>query len=441
MDDALKTLIDFVKIESVKGEPAENAPFGIKIRQALDFILDKAKSFGLTTRDFDGYAGEIEYGAGDEVIGILAHADVVPLGEGWTRAQGEIYENRVYGRGVVDDKGPIVAVLYALKQIKDEGIKLNKTLRLIVGCDEESGCKCMKHYIKLGRMPKTGFSPDADFPLIICEKTILLLKATLPMDAFWENNVLELTGGLRPNMVPAKAQIKLKKSALPKYWQEIVQKYNAQAEENDETVAVNFFGVSAHGSTPHEGDNAVWKVFGFLQDIGAWGVTKSVKHYLLNENACKNMGVYIDDGERSGVQTLNVGTAEYNKENNTLELTLDFRCPIPQKIQNIINRLSDLFPGAKIEVMNHMPYLYADPESFLVKTLLASYEKVTGKTNSKGIITGGGTYARYLPVGVAFGPAFEGENTRIHNTDESISIDNFYKLIEIYKDAMINLAK
>ncbi|HHW90386.1 MAG TPA: M20 family metallopeptidase [Clostridiales bacterium] len=441
MNEVIKTLTDFVKIESVKSDPQENAPFGLKIREALDFILNAAQSFGLKTNDLGGYAGEIEYGSGEEVIGILAHADVVPLGEGWTRAQGEVFENRIYGRGTVDDKGPIVAVLYALKQIKDEGIKLNKTLRLIIGCDEESGCECMKYYQKLGRMPETGFSPDADFPLIICEKTIFHVKAFLPLDNFWQNNILELKGGLRPNMVPAQAQIKIKKSALPPYYSELVQKYQAKTSEDDETITLKFSGVSAHGSTPREGKNAIWKVFGFLVDAGAWGVTKSIKHYLLNENACKNMGIYIDDGQRSGDQTLNVGTANYNKDYNTLELTLDFRCPIPQKPQNILNRLNDLFKGARFEVSHHQPYLYADPESFLVKTLLASYEKVMGTMGAKGIITGGGTYARYLRSGVAFGPTFEGENPRIHNADESISIDSLKKLIEIYKEAMINLAK
>ncbi len=441
MNDVIKTLTDFIKIESVKSAPKKNAPFGPKIREALDFILDAARSFGLKTNDLDGYVGEIEYGSGKEIIGVLAHADVVPLGEGWTRAQGEIFENRIYGRGATDDKGPIVAVLYALKQIKDQGIKLSKTLRLIVGCDEESGCECMKYYQKLGRMPKIGFSPDADFPLIICEKTILYLKAFLPLDNFWQDNILELKGGLRPNMVPARAQIKLKKSTLPHYYPELVQKHQAEATEDGEIIALKFSGVSAHGSAPHKGENAIWKVFGFLVDIGAWGVTKSIKHYLLNENACKNMGVYIDDGQRSGDQTLNVGTAYYNKDYNALELTLDFRCPIPQKPQNIINRLNDLFRGARFEVIQHLPYLYADPESFLVKTLIASYEKVTGTAGAKGIITGGGTYARYLPNGVAFGPTFEGENPRIHNADESISIESLQKMIEIYKEAMINLAK
>ncbi|HEY8390823.1 MAG TPA: Sapep family Mn(2+)-dependent dipeptidase [Clostridia bacterium] len=441
MEDIVKSLVDFVKIQSVEGTPEPNAPFGQKVREGLDYILNLAKSFGLTVRDIDGYAGEIEYGDAKDVVGVLTHADVVPLGDGWTYEQGEIVNGRIYGRGTVDDKGPTIAILYALKQIKEEGIKLNKTLRLIVGCNEESGCKCMEHYIELGRMPEIGFSPDSDFPLISCEKTILQLKAFIPLDEFWEQNVLELKAGLRPNMVPAKAQIKLKKSALPKYYSELIQKHQADATEDKDIITLNFSGVSAHGSTPEAGDSALWKVFEFLSDIDAWGVTRSIKHYLLNAEACKNMGVYIDDGDRSGKQTLNVGTANYNKDYNTLELTLDFRCPIPQDINTIINRLKDLFSGAKVEIYHHMPYLYADSEGNLVKTLLASYEKFTGVTNAKGIITGGGTYARYLKNGVAFGPTFPGEDPRIHNADENISIESLKKLVDIYKDAMINLAK
>jgi succinyl-diaminopimelate desuccinylase len=441
MEDIVKSLKEYVKIESVKGEPKENAPFGEKVREGLDYILNLAKSFGLTVRDIDGYAGEIEYGDSDDIVGILTHNDVVPLGDGWTHEQGEENNGILYGRGVVDDKGPTLAVLYALKQIKDENIKLNKTLRLIVGCDEESGSECMKHYIELGRMPQTGFSPDSDFPLISCEKTILQLKAFIPVDDFWAKNILELKAGLRPNMVPARAVLKVKKSALPEYYQELIQRYNINASEEQDSVTMQFSGVSAHGSTPEEGENAVWKVFDFLADIGAWGITKSIKHYLLNSDACKNMGVYIDDENRSGKQTLNVGTAFYNKDYNTLELSLDFRCPIPQNTDNIINRLKDLFAGSKIEITHQMPYLYADSESKLVKTLLASYEKFTGKTDSKGIITGGGTYARFLKNGVAFGPTFPGEDPRIHNADECISIESLKKLVDIYKDAMINLAK
>lgn len=441
MDDIIKTLKEYVKIESVKGEPKENAPFGEKIKEGLDYVLNLAKSFGLTVRDIDGYAGEIEYGNGKEVVGILTHNDVVPLGDGWTHEQGEESNGKLYGRGTVDDKGPTIAILYALKQIKDENIKLNKTLRLIIGCDEESGSECMKHYIELGRMPETGFSPDSDFPLISCEKTILQLKAFIPVDNFWEQNVLEFKAGLRPNMVPARASIKLKKTALPEYYKELIQKYNVETSEDQDTVNMQFSGVSAHGSTPEEGENAVWKVFDFLANIGAWSITKSIKHYLLNADACKNMGVYVDDEDRSGKQTLNVGTANYNKDYNTLELTLDFRCPISQDTNNIINRLKDLFKGAKIEITHHMPYLYADSESELVKTLLASYEKFSGETNAKGIITGGGTYARFLKNGVAFGPTFPGEDAKIHNADECISIDSLKKLVDIYKDAMINLAK
>lgn len=441
MKDIVKTLTEYVKIESVKDESKDNAPFGEKVKEGLDYVLNLAKSFGLTVRDIDGYAGEIEYGNGKEIVGVLTHNDVVPLGDGWTHEQGEESDGKLYGRGTVDDKGPTLAILYALKQIKDENIKLKKTLRLIVGCDEESGSECMKHYIHLGRMPKIGFSPDSDFPLISCEKTILQLKAFIPLDKFWEQNVHELKAGLRPNMVPARAIIKLKRSALPEYYSELIQKHLASATEDKDTISLSFSGVSAHGSTPEEGENAVWKVFDFLVDIGAWGTTKSIRHYLLNADACKNMGIYVDDGDISGKQTLNVGTANYNKDYNTLELTLDFRCPISQNTDNIIMRLKDLFKGAKIEITHHMPYLYADSESKLVKTLLASYEKFTGKTDSKGIITGGGTYARFLKNGVAFGPTFPGEEAKIHNADECISIESLKKLVDIYKDAMINLAK
>lgn len=441
MKDIVKVLSEYVKIESIKDTPAQNAPFGEKIRQALNYILSLGEEFGLTVRDIDGYAGEIEYESGKEVIGVLAHTDVVPLGGGWVHGQGEIDNGNLYGRGAVDDKGPAVAVLYALKEIKDEGIKLNKTLRLIIGCDEESGCECMDYYIKKGRMPKTGFSPDAEFPLISCEKTILQLKVIIPMDNYWAENISVLKGGLRPNMVPAQATLKIKTSALGEDYETALDKLEAKADKTEgQYTAISFKGKSAHGSTPQEGVNAVWKIFEFLKGINGKGIIKTLNHYLMNDDACKKMGLYMED-EKSGNQTLNIGTAEYNGKDNKLELSLDFRCPIPQKTDTVINRLKDLLPvGTEIQITHQMPYLYADPNSFLVKTLLKSYEKITGE-KGQGIITGGGTYARLLPQGVAFGPSFPGEEPNIHNAEEVISIDNLKLLVKIYKDAMINLAK
>ena len=173
-DDFLKDLNTLVSYESVRDEStkAENAPFGKNCRDVLDAMLDMAKRDGFETKDIDGYAGVVEYGQGEETFGVLGHLDIVPLGEGWTKDPLKVtLENGyIFGRGVMDDKGPALAGYYALKMIRDLNIPLKKRVMLITGCDEESGMECMNYYVDHAEVPQMGFVPDANFPVIYGEK-------------------------------------------------------------------------------------------------------------------------------------------------------------------------------------------------------------------------------------------------------------------------------
>lgn len=154
---------------------------------------------GFETRNYDNYVGEVLFGEG-EPFAILAHLDVVPAGSGWTHAPfgGEIENGKLYGRGAMDDKGPAVVCLYALKALKDEGFQPRKTIKLIVGCNEECGWGCIDHYKQCAEMPKVGFTPDADFPVIYAEKGILHVKFYFP----WKTQPFTaLYGGKGVNMV------------------------------------------------------------------------------------------------------------------------------------------------------------------------------------------------------------------------------------------------
>lgn len=78
---------------------------------------------GFQTRDVDGHCGWCEYGEGEEMVAVLCHLDVVPAGDGWHYPPYDCTwaEGRIYGRGVIDDKGPAAAALYALKAVRDSG--------------------------------------------------------------------------------------------------------------------------------------------------------------------------------------------------------------------------------------------------------------------------------------------------------------------------------
>ena len=176
-DEMVTSLQEFIGYRSLldNTQLKEPFPFGKAIDDALKYILKKGEDFQLKTKYMDGYAGYIEVGKGSDMVGILGHVDIVPEGEGWSvhPFSGEIIDDKLYGRGSIDDKGPVLAVLYGLRAIKESGLPVKKRGRLIIGTDEETGGRGIKHYLANEEIPIYGFSPDAKFPIIYAEKGIL----------------------------------------------------------------------------------------------------------------------------------------------------------------------------------------------------------------------------------------------------------------------------
>lgn len=199
-----------IQIESVLDErnASETIPFGKGPFDALKWMLNKGNEYGFSTKNIDNVAGHIEMGQGEELLGILCHVDVVPAGSGWTYPpfKGEVVDGKLYGRGAIDDKGPTIASLLALKMVKDAGIKLNKRVRMIIGTDEESGFRCVDRYFEKEEMPTIGFAPDADFPLINAEKGIATLEFTLINHMQADEQLISFHAGKRTNMVPDVAE-------------------------------------------------------------------------------------------------------------------------------------------------------------------------------------------------------------------------------------------
>lgn len=181
-DEILADTQAFVAIPSVKDMTTANdaAPFGTNVQKALDWMIAKVQTDGYTYKNVDNHAMHIEFGQGEELIGILGHLDVVPEGEGWTYKPfgGEIANGKMYGRGTSDDKGPIIATYYAIKALIDAGVTFNKRVRIIIGCDEETTWKCMDRYFQTEEQPTFGFSPDANFPIVNAEKGITMIEVT-----------------------------------------------------------------------------------------------------------------------------------------------------------------------------------------------------------------------------------------------------------------------
>lgn len=205
-DKMVEALSGLLSIPSCKGTALPDAPFGAETRQALDEMLRLGGQMGFTTRAIDNMAGYVEFGTGEKMVAALGHLDVVPPGDGWT---GDpfvpvVTRDRIVARGAIDDKGPVIACLFAMKALRDAGYEPPARIRLIVGLDEESGSSCMARYTRTEELPAAGFTPDASFPAIYAEKGILHLAFRMedPTSLHRPTGpvVLRILGGDRANV-------------------------------------------------------------------------------------------------------------------------------------------------------------------------------------------------------------------------------------------------
>ena len=178
IDELKPQLIDHIvalsKIDSTKTEPLPNAPFGQGIKDVLDEALSISKNMGFDVKNIDNYLGYAQYGEekDSDYICAIGHLDVVPCGEGWKTPpfSATIKDNRILGRGVLDNKAPTVSCLYALRALKELGVVPKLPIRMIFGCDEESGFSDIDYYLKTNKHPVMGFTPDCKFPVIYGER-------------------------------------------------------------------------------------------------------------------------------------------------------------------------------------------------------------------------------------------------------------------------------
>ena len=437
-DEMIETLKGWLSIPSVSiDDNVPGAPFGPECRRALDRALEDAKKLGFEVRDVDGYAGDISMGSGEKTMGMLCHLDVVPAGDGWTKDPfgGEIADGRIYGRGAMDDKGPAVAAMYAMKAVRDSGIKLNNGVRLILGCDEETGMNDMRYYASKYQMPDYGFSPDAEYPVINIEKGglgALLTKEMLP--DVGEVPLYELYAGIRSNVVPGVAWAIV--GAAP----EIANGLNVTVEDlGDGKVKLIAEGVSAHASTPELGKNAAGVLFGELAKIGAGGeVIRFLAEKIGLEGHGESLGIAIED-ELSGKLTCNLGLLRY--DGRIFSAHLDIRYPIAANEEKILGQLAMTLSPAQIgvtRVSGRTPH-HVPKEHRVVQQLIEAYSEVTGEKGYAFAI-GGGTYSRMMPNTVAFGINFPGDVDTCHMPDEYVDIEKFVKATKIMAHAIARLA-
>ncbi len=432
-DELVQTLRNTIRFNTEKASPAPNAPFGSQVKACLDFVLNTAKQFGLDTYDCDGYAGHVDFkGTGNEVLGILGHLDVVPSkAEEWRYPpyEGVIAEGKLFGRGTMDDKGPMIACLYAVKALKDAGFTPAKTVRLIFGCDEESGMECVEHYFTKMPFPTVSFSPDGDFPVINREKGIYhtnVVCGKLP-------DGVSIIAGDRANVVPS-----LCTATLPSDMAHSLQTNGVTISSSNGITTVTATGKSAHGSTPDEGINATHAVLAALHRAFPDNPALTFAATKLCDTSGGKWGIALNDSQ-SGSLTCNLGVLRTSPDGE-LVATMDIRFPVTYSCEDMHRILSENTPNGIQLTSGHCSQpLYVPADTELVSTLMEIYNAKM-HTSLQPIAIGGGTYSRCLPNCVAFGPLFPNEEQTIHMPNECISLDNLKTMTYLYAEAIYRLA-
>ena len=429
-----------VAIDSVEGTPEPDAPFGRGPREALNLGLEIARELGLEAVDCAGRIGYAALGKGEEYLATITHLDVVPVGEGWTGNPFVMREREgwLIGRGVLDDKGPSVLCLYALKYLKEKNIPLRYPIRALLGANEETGMADVTYYLDNYPAPLFCFSPDAEFPLCNGEKGIYhaVLRSQAVLDT-----IVDFRGGVAGNVIPQKAEAVVKAAKLESAGR-------VTAEPCGEGLwKLTAQGVGGHASMPAGTVNAIGVLVDYLlENEVCAGKEKQLLELLAllhRHTDGSGLGIQAEDGIFT---PLTIVGGVIGVEEGRLFQTLDSRYPtntngeiISAAIREKAGALWELEPGR-----DAAPF-YMSLDNPAVRVCIDAYNAVTGE-DAKPFTIGGGTYARDFPNAVSFGPEhperpapdFAGP---IHGADEAACLSWFQEALKVYILALLELEK
>ncbi|MBT3318496.1 MAG: Sapep family Mn(2+)-dependent dipeptidase [Clostridia bacterium] len=448
-EEMIQTLKDFIKIESVRTEPHLNMPYGKGIFDALMFVQSESERMDLECVNLFGQMAYVEYGFSDEMLAILVHIDVVPKGDGWTMDAfaGIEHDGKIYGRGAIDNKGPAIASLFAIRALSDNCIQLNKKVRLIFGTDEETGWGDMQFYKQHEPEPDIAFSPDGEYPVINTEKGLVHLALSVDYEPSTQGIYIHsFNAGTRPNVVPNSAHCEI--SAPLELIQKSIGAYTCpkggvfSAEQAGEFVRINALGKSSHGSRPDDGINAAASLITYLGTLPlANGKLEMSIHKMAEKIGVNYHGEMMDldlTDDVSGRLTFNLGTV--NTADNKLTFELDIRYPVSEQKQAIMDKVAAHLRDFDMRIVHSLPSHHVSEGSELVVKLKEAYSEVTGD-EAYCVSIGGATYARAFENAVTFGPLFPGKPSVEHGPDEYIEIETLMLNAEIIANAIIKLCE
>lgn len=444
-EEYVRDLGAIIEIESVGSAPVGKHVFGAGSAAALDKMLDIGRGYGFKGENHDYYCASLVYGDSAEEVGIIAHLDVVPAGDGWSYPPYKLTVDKglLIGRGTEDDKGPAIAALYAMRFLKDSGIKLPFSVRLLLGGDEERGMNDLPHYLKSHKPPFFSFTPDSEFPVCCGEKGIGKINVCFEKGL---DRLESISGGTVTNAVAGKATATVKdvaEGSLPR-------RDNISICYADGKAVITAVGKTAHAATPEEGLSAIVllaeyllenlsfnadekAMLGFLAEVcGDWLGTKlgiAETDRLMGYLTC--IGGLLTTADGKAVQNFNVRYPRGGSWDGILA-----------SVEAAAARV-----GGKVISNTHSDGYSFSPEKAEIQALTRAYELVVGEKGAP-YTMGGGTYARSFPNTVAFGSTIKkhrgllGEGRgAAHDRDEYLSIEEFESSVKIFALALAKIAE
>ncbi|MBO5994233.1 MAG: Sapep family Mn(2+)-dependent dipeptidase [Firmicutes bacterium] len=417
-------LQDFVAIPSVSEDKE-------KVREALRYILDLARSYGLKAESFlDEQVGVIEMGEGDETLGILAHVDVVPPGDPaeWTFDPFDAVdcEGRMYGRGTIDDKGMVLASLYAMMAVKSLGQPLKKKVQLILGTQEEVEWTDMDAYVKAYPLPDYGFTPDGEYPICNIEKGIVdqVMEFDYTKEPAPEGlHLIGLNIGIANNVVPGTAEAVLSDGRV-----------------------ITARGHDCHSSIPEHGENAIFKLAEELKGLGL--AENSLLKLILDVTETfsdwegKDIGLKSESEYYQGefVHRNTIAPTILKADGGIAKLVIDVRFPYGESMERIEETLDKWATdrGGHTVMTDALPATFVSRERPFLKVFEDAYEDVTGLINEF-TVAYGGSYAKAMPNIVSWGPLFPGEEDTCHMPNEYIDLENMMLSAKIFAESIAQI--
>lgn len=426
-------------------------PFGEGSAAALKTAKEMAEGYGFKVENRDNFCLVANVGSGKEKVGILGHLDVVPAGDGWEYPPYNLTRlddgDTIIGRGVMDDKGPLWAAVYAVRCLKELELLPRRSIEIFMGGDEECGMEDVKHYKATSKeLPVVTFTPDSEYPICHGEKGIMRFNFSIPDE---NSNIVSFNGGTVRNVVAGHAELVLSGVSFEEASKKLCGKERISVERDGENVKIIAEGASVHASTPENGVNAIGiaanaALEAELAQGGAEFSLGFIAKVVSDYNGVA-IGVPLED-EPSGKLT-HVGGVVCSK-NDKLDLCIDIRYPVTKNGKDVLAAITESVSKYDVEIYNvtDSAPLYIPADSELVGTCMETLKEIFPEKSWKPYTMGGGTYARNMPNAYALGgedPDFVSPfglfRGGIHQPDECASIAQLIKTMKVYARLLLRL--